>query len=255
MIAFLTLLNLKHENLPIIKTMNRFFSLFGLIFLIFPILHAQEYDAAIHSEVLRGEIWIELEPVYGMYVDEQYPLDLESASRRALEEAAAYYSAMIYGWTFHYDIGERARRIPEEFSLTPVNVIPLGDPGLRATDVEIRDLKVRLWTDYHMNAAQQRRLQVWNQGNKLSMQGLGYGPLGGPGEISDWMTIKMTALEDAARSALRASLRGSERNRPKEVTGYISLTSFPRYFFSSGRWAASARFRVEISEIIPFAAY
>ena len=235
--------------------MNRFFLFFCLIFLIVPVLFSQEFDAAIHSEVLRGEVWVELEPVYGLSVDEQYPLDLKSASIRALEEAAVYYSAMIYGWTFYYDVGERARRIPEEFTLSPVSLIPFGDPGLRVTGVEIESMRVRLWTDYCIDEAQQRRLLTWQQDNKLSMQGLGYGPLGGPAEISDWMDIKMTALEDAARSALRAALRASERNRPKEVSGYISLASFPRFFFSNGRWATSARFKVDIKEIVPFAAY
>jgi hypothetical protein len=232
--------------------MSRICPVFFIVLLSASGLHAQN---AAYSETLRGEVWVELEPVYELAVDEQHPLDIQSASRRALEEAAAYYSAMIYGWTFHYDIGERARRIGEDFRLTPVSTIPFGDPGLKVTGVEIRDMRVRLWTDYHLDAAQQRRMQVWQQGNKLSMQGLGYGPLGGPVEMSDWINIKMTALEDAGRAALRAALRASERNRPKEVTGYISLASFPRFFFSNGRWAVSARFKVEISEIVPFAAY
>ena len=225
-------------------------------FLIFAINStALEYDTSINSEALRGEVWIELEPIHGANVNEQYPLDLQTASKRALEEAAAYFSAMIYGWTFHYDIGERARRIPEEFHLTPAGFIPFGDPGLKVTDVEIKDMRVRLWADYRMSAAQQRRVQMWRQDSKLSMQGLGYAPQDGPAEVSDWKAVKMAAVEDAARAALRSALRGSERNRPREVTGYISLASFPRYFFSNGTLAASARFRVEISEIIPFAVH
>jgi hypothetical protein len=62
-------------------------------------------------------------------------------------------------------------------------------------------------------------------------------------------------MEDAARAAVREMLRGSERNRPKEAVGYISLESFPYYFMDAGRWQCSARFRVEIKEIVPFAAY
>jgi hypothetical protein len=69
------------------------------------------------------------------------------------------------------------------------------------------------------------------------------------------MTIKKASLEDAARAAIRAMLRSQERNRPKEVTGYISLASFPYYFMDAGHWACSARFRVQINEIVPFAAY
>jgi hypothetical protein len=69
------------------------------------------------------------------------------------------------------------------------------------------------------------------------------------------MSIRRAGLEDAARAAIRAMLRGSERNRPKEATGVISLAAFPQYWMDSGRWAASARFRVQVTGIVPFAAY
>jgi hypothetical protein len=76
-----------------------------------------------------------------------------------------------------------------------------------------------------------------------------------PAEIHKWRYVENAALEVAARSALRAALRGSERNRPKEVTGFISLESFPAFFLHQGRRAAQARFKVEIREITPFAVY
>jgi hypothetical protein len=207
------------------------------------------------QEVLRGEVHIELEPVYGGFIDEEYPLNADTVRRRALEEAAMFYSAMIYGWSFHYDIGEKARGIREELELVPVGIIPFGDPGLRATDAEIRNRELRLWTDYRLTGAQQRRMRMWRSGTIRNAQAIGYGPLGGPKKMDDWMTIRKAGLEDAARSAIRAILRGSERNRPKEAAGFICLVSFPRYFMDSGFWAADARFRVEITEIIPFAAY
>jgi hypothetical protein len=50
-------------------------------------------------------------------------------------------------------------------------------------------------------------------------------------------------------------LRGQERNRPKEAHGFISLAAFPSYWIDGGRWAVSARFRVELAGIVPFAAY
>jgi hypothetical protein len=235
--------------------MFRFF-LAALVFCIpaFP-LPAQNYL----PEELRGEVRIELEPMRGLargaYVEENYPLDHDEARRRALEEAAMFYSAMIYGWSFHYDIGERARNIKEEFELSPLGSIPWGDPGLRATDAEFRDMKLCLWTDYRLNEGQKRRMAMWRSGTIQSAQALGHGPLGGPVETGGWMDIKRAGLEDAARAAVRAILRGNERNRPKEASGYISLSAFPSYFMDEGRWAASARFKVEITEIVPFAAY
>jgi hypothetical protein len=219
------------------------------------VLFGQEHDAGNYPQVIRGEVWVELEPVYGGYVDEEYPLEVETAAMRALEEAALFYSAMIYGWTFHYDIGEKARKIPEEFKLEPVAIIPFGDPGLRAGVIDVREMRFRLWTDYEMSEAQQRRMHVWRTGGIRNAQAVGYGPLGGPVESADWLAIKKAALEDAARAAIRGMLRGSERNRPKEASGLICLAAFPRYFMDSGRWAAAARFRVEVKEIIPFAAH
>ena len=207
------------------------------------------------QEVLRGEIKVELEPIYGAYVDEKYPLDTDTAYRRALEEAAMFFSAQIYGWSFHYDVGERARGIAEEFELTPLGEIRWGDPGLCVTHARFENRILSVWMDYRPTESQCRRLEMWRMGNVRSAQAVGYGPLGGPVEISGWLDIKKKALEDSARAAVRAMLQGSERNRPKEVTGFISLQTFPAYSIDSGRWAAQARFRVEIKEIIPFAAY
>ena len=241
--------------------MARGFPFVIFLFLTVCVLSAQEHGLGYNPEVIRGEVVIELEPIYGGYVDPEYPLDTETAVRRALEEAALSFSAMIYGWSFHYDIGERARQIPESLELTLTANIPAGDPGLRATDIETRDMRVRLWADYRLTDSQQRRLQVWRTGTIRNAQATGYGPLDGvvplqeTAEFPDWLRVKKTALEDAARAAIRNMLRGGERNRPKEATGFIGLAAFPRYFMDSGRWAAAARFRVQIMDITPFAAY
>jgi hypothetical protein len=218
-------------------------------------LSAQDFYPGHDAEVLRGEVWIDMEPVYGLAVEEKYPLDAEALHRRALEEAAMFYSAMIYGWSFHYDIGERARGIAEEFELTPLGTIPWGDPGLFATDVRLQDMRLRLWTDYRLTDAQKRRTAMWRAGSMRTVQAIGRGPLGGVDENNDWMSVRQTVLEDAARTAIRAMLRQDERNRPKEASGFISLAAFPQYWIEAGQWTASARFRFQVTEIVPFAAY
>ena len=231
--------------------------LFSFVFLLFTAVpqFSQDHEHGSNPETIRGEVWIELEPMYGPYVDEHYPLDMTAASRRALEESALFFSAMIYGWSFDYEIGERARRMSENMELTQVASIPFGDPGLRVTDMEIRDFRVRMWADYHLSEAQQRRLAIWRTGNIRNAQAVGYYSMGGPEGMAGWLAVRKAALEDAARAAVRAMLQGSERNRPKEARGFISLASFPNFFIDSGRWAASARFRVQITEIVPFSAY
>jgi len=230
------------------------FSFFLIFFMNFIPIFAQGSGAGTHPYVLRGEVYVDFEPIYAGHVDSEYPLDVPAAGRRALEESALFFSAMIYGWSFRYDVGERARQISESLELEPVAWIESGDPNLRVTDTSIRDMRLYVWMDYHLSPFQQRRMQVWRSGTMRNAQAIGFAPSSLP-EYPGWIGIKKLALEDAARSALRTMLRGSERNRPKEVTGFISLASFPRYYVDSGRMAVSARFRVQITEIIPFAAY
>jgi hypothetical protein len=207
------------------------------------------------QEPLRGQVWVELEPMPGQYADAPGQLDIQSIRRRALEEASLFFSCMIYGWSFHYDIGERARNIDEKLELTPQGSIAWGDPGLGATDAGLQDNRFYMWADFRPNAAQERWLKIWKTGTIRTAQATGHGPLGGAVEISDWRSIKQAALEDAARAAIRAMLRAGERNRPKAVDGFISLSAFPSFYMDAGQLAAVGRFRVNITGIIPFVAY
>ncbi|MFQ3548076.1 MAG: hypothetical protein SNJ56_07030, partial [Termitinemataceae bacterium] len=211
--------------------------------------------SAFAQMVLRGQVRVDLEPVYIHYVDVPYPLDTNTAHRHALEEVALYFGAMIYGWTFDYDIGERARKIPEVFELQSLGSIPFGDPKLVVTDAKLENSYLFVWVDYRPDETQQRRLAQWRSGTLIKTRGQGEGPLAGPIAVprsesplantlqqSSWMDGKRAALEDAARAAVRATLRGTERNRPKQSRGRIALAEFPRYWVDSGRWQCSAAF-------------
>ncbi|MDR2210397.1 MAG: hypothetical protein LBO65_02885 [Spirochaetaceae bacterium] len=209
----------------------------ALFVLAFPSLQAQE--------VLRGEVQVEMEQARGFAPEATRALSIEEARGTARAEAARYYGAMIYGWSFRYEVGERARNIEEVLELTPLGSVPAEDPRLELTDLQIKDFKLYLWSDYRPSGDQRYRLTRWKTGTIRSVQGYGRSPL----------ENKYAALEDAARAALRAMLRGGERNRPKEASGYISLGAFPRYWLDKGQWMAAGRFLVELKEIVPFAAY
>lgn len=204
--------------------------------------------------VLRGEVRVDLEPVYLQYIDEPYPLDTKTAHKRALEEGALSVSSMIYGWTYDYEIGERARSIPEQFDLIRRGTIPFGDQKLFVTDLRLEDSYLYVWIDYRPDPTQEHWLSLWKSGTIQKVQAIGSGFLADPGG-SSWLEGKQQALEDAARAAVRSLLRSTERNRPKHSKGFIALASFPRYWIDGGRWQCGATFYIEVSEITAFSAY
>ena len=247
----------EHESYRYYSMKGKVPSAFFLLALLLPwMAGAQQGGSGLHSQVVRGEVWVELEPILGDRADEEFPLSQESAGRRALQEAALYFSAMIYGWSFQYEIGERARGIAEDFGeLVPLGEIVWGDTRLTVTDIATRDSRMRVWVDYSLDDLQQRRLQSWRMGTVRNANATGFSPLNGSSPDSNWIDIRRDALTDAARVAVREMLRAVERNRPREASGFISLATFPRFFVSSGRLAASARFRVQITEVLPFSVH
>lgn len=204
--------------------------------------------------VLRGEVRVDLEPVYAQFIDVPYPLDTSTAQKRALEEASLYFGAMIYGWSYDYEIGEKGRNIPERFEISGRGSIPFGDSRLFVTDARLQDSYLFVWMDYRLDPAQERRFEQWKSGTIKKVQSIGNGPLAGPG-AAGWMDGKRQALEDAARSAVRSLLQGTERNRPKHSTGFVALAAFPRYWVDAGRWQCGATFYIEVTDISAFSAY
>ncbi|MDR1909958.1 MAG: hypothetical protein LBQ35_08620 [Spirochaetaceae bacterium] len=207
------------------------------------------------QEVLRGQVFVDREPLYALSPEDAYPLDAETVRRRALEETSFLFAAMIYGWDFTCEVGERARGTAPDLALERRGGLGAGDARLRVTDARLDGQRFSLWADYRLSDSQRRRMEQWRSGQLRTMQATGRAPLSWPGEAASWLAGKEAALEDAALTGLRELLRGRERNRPRAARGRLALAEFPRFYFDQGQWAASARFRVEITEIEPYAVY
>jgi hypothetical protein len=128
---------------------------------------------------------------------------------------------MIYGWDFFYEIGEKARDLEEQLSLTERGRVAFADPRLSVTDAAADPHRLTIWIDYAPDEAQERRLAAWKAGDFKPVKGLGTAPFSAP------LEGKRAALEDAARAALRAYLRGTERNRPRKPAARSSWWPSP----------------------------
>jgi hypothetical protein len=162
---------------------------------------------------------------------------------------------MIYGWSFEYEPGEKARRLSEHITLVPQGTVDTREHALKTDLVQKTDTRITVWTDYHLSELQNRRSQSWKAAGSIETQASGTGALDlSPIAAKDIMT-RDGALEDAARRAIRARLRALERNRPRRARGTLALAAFPQYSIHDGALTVQARFRLKITEIEPYAVY
>jgi hypothetical protein len=98
-------------------------------------------------------------------------------------------------------------------------------------------------------------MSAWKASNTIGVNATGYASLQGDAGTNERKMIKFSALEDAAKKAIRAYLRSNNKNRPSTTKGYISLAQFPAFHIANGKWAANARFRLQLTSVTPFSVY
>jgi len=188
--------------------------------------------------------WIELEPL--VRIEAEYPIPLEKAERRLLEEARILFSGMVYGWTFLYTPGDRERRVEESFLLTPIAEIPWGSPRLAVRETEVAELKLFARISYTLNDDELARRMSWEGNSAAVSTGRGTANVfKGPAE-------KLASLRDAIRDAVQNHLSTRVLNKPREIMGEIVLWEDPYTIVRAGTYTTTARIKLQVQEIVPY---
>ncbi len=212
----------------------------SLALLLLPLLaHAAPADDRLFTRP-----WVELEPL--VRIEAEYPIPVEQARLRLLEEARVLVSGMVYGWTFVYTPSDRERRVEEVFTLTPVAEIPWGSPRLAARESELVDTKLYARFSYTMAPEELARRESWASSAEALSTGRGTGDLvlGSAG--------KSAALAAAVREAVREHLRTRVLNKPREVRGEVVLWDDPQTIVRPGSFITTARVKLRVHEIVPY---
>jgi len=203
--------------------------------------------AASAEPTLRGDFWAELEPV--PQEGEPWPLPVETAAERLVEEAAYVFSGMVSGFEFAYTPLDRARGLEESFKLEPVGVLERGDPRLRPGKARLEAGRLVGPVEFLADASDALELEGYGREPWKSAQGRGYAEL-----VLGWKGRRV-AYEEAAREAARSLLRLLEPNKPRLVRGRLVFASPPRVAIVDGRYAVTARCRVEVTEVLSYGVY
>jgi hypothetical protein len=204
-----------------------------------PLLHADDPDR------LFIRPWTELEPLVRIEPG-PYPIPVNVAEKTLLEQARVLLSGMVYGWSFFYVPGDKARRVEESFVLTPLAQIPWGNPRLRAIETEVAE--TRLWGrfSYALDDQEKRRRASWDSNIAALSTGQGTAAL------QHGAGAREEALESAIRDAIRRSLDTRYLNKPREVTGELVLWTDPLVVARSGTYTTTATIKVMVRDLVPY---
>jgi hypothetical protein len=192
--------------------------------------------------------WVELEPLVRIDAG-PYPIPLETARKKLLEEGRVLLSGMVYGWTFTYIPGDRARHVEQSFTLAPVAQIPWGSPRLAVLETEVVDQKMWARLCYTMADEEALRRASWESNTAALSTGRGKAPTSvGPAG-------KGASLEDAVRDAIRLSLDTRWVNKPRQVSGDVVLWDDPQVIVRSGVYSTVAKVKILVRELVPYRIY
>jgi hypothetical protein len=189
--------------------------------------------------------WTELEPLLRIGPG-PYPIPIDVAEKTLLEQARVLMSGMVYGWTFSYTPGDKARHVQESFVLAPLAQIPWGNPRLRVIETEVNE--TRLWgrISYTLDDEERRRRAAWDSNIAALSTGQGTAPL------QHGAGARTEALESAIRDAIRRSLDTRYLNKPREITGELVLWNDPLVVVRSGTYTTTATIKLLVRDLIPY---
>ncbi len=203
-------------------------------------------DRASAETILNEEFWAELEP---LVVRGEQSVSMETAVRRVLEEGRFVFSCMIYGFAFSYTPSDRARNVEEEFELVLHHEIPPGDPGLFVHQTRREGSRVFVRLRYGLRDFQ----ESWYRGMRSNV----HRAAAGTGEASyyEGHEMKIAAIQNAVKNAVREHARTRIDNKPKKITGTAVLDQAPRIVIGSGAYIAACSVNLRIDEVRPYRAY
>ncbi len=207
-----------------------------LILLLLFIIQAPVFS----SDFIDGTFWWETEPFIGGI---DYPQTEEDAVKLLLEEARWVFSGMIYGFSLNYTPGDTSRGVETQFELTPLGMIPWGDPhldvltGWRERGRHIADIGYTLTGVYLL------RREAWE--SNIYSQGTGDGEY----SLHEGFSGRRKAFKDAIMNAVHTYYRSRMSTRPKEIRGSVALEQAPYLIIREGAYHARVRIKMDLDVI------
>ncbi len=200
----------------------------------------------VNSSLLRFPVWFVIEeaPIVPTRVQEESS-EFAVGVTGIRQLAPFFIEALVYGWEFSYTPSDQQRGVKEYFSIGPIVNLQDEDSNMRILQIVVGGQESRLesWVEYDLTERMIHERQRWVNASPVSVAGKG------SASVFDGIESIEIACEIAAKNAIRAYVQSIEKNKPKEITGKIQLTEFPRYYIEAGKYVADLDFFLIVSTI------
>ncbi len=206
----------------------------------------------VNSPLLRFPIWFVLDESPSLSSPLVQGESVFSPATESIRDLSPFFvEALVYGWEFSYTPYDAVRGVNEYFEIKNIISIDAGDPNLHYTDSVVADdtTIVESWIEYELTKRMVYERHRWHSASYPSIKGKG------EGSVFDGTEGVKDACEDAAKEAIRSYARDIIKNKPKEITGKVLLTDFPRYYIDAGKYVADLDFFLNVSTIVEYTTF
>ncbi|MBN1525542.1 MAG: hypothetical protein JW904_13770 [Spirochaetales bacterium] len=200
------------------------------------------------TEILHIELWTELDPL-AQDGESMNPLTQEQILLNLREEAKIILSAMIYGLEFTYIPADKLHGVKEYVDIQPIAEIRFTKDNLIIQSTSMDNSRMYARMTFLLADHEQKRRESWMSLNISAEGGVG------EGNYIHGMKEKKTALYMALKNAVRGSLNTTIINKPHKIRGEAILEVFPDTVIRAGTYITTARFKINIKEIVPYTVF
>jgi len=194
---------------------------------------------------IRFKLWYSMDSTLALPdqdFDSQPEISGYKYSIKAIHQIVPFIlEGYLYGWKFDYTPSDKTRNVTEFFDFSSVQSVVITDSHIAYDSPLITDTGTvfSCWITYSLLKYQIDLQQYRNSINFPKISGIGRAP------IQDDTDGIIKAFTNAAKNAIRDYYSSIIKNKPKEITGTVYLTSEPRYYVDAGKYVATLDFYLE----------
>lgn len=153
---------------------------------------------------------------------------------------------MTFGWEFTYVPYDKTRNVSEFFERKSINSFEPFKKQIIYKQPAVKDEKLCVWIEFVRTPKMLSYYKFWENMRHDKIHGKGEAPL-----IKGFDGIQ-EACAQALKQAVREYFRTQLKNKPKELSGKVLMTSLPRISTSSGKYVVNLDFFIETDRIVQY---